>query len=412
MQVAAVLMWIGLSLGLAGATAAASWEDALKRGRMAADRAQVEEAERTLRAALETARDDAERPWGVPMVLYHLGDFYFTFPFADGAEEAGIVLSESAGRWETLAGPESPALVIVLSRLGWVQQDAGQNDAGKASLARAEAILRKLVPENHAVFESWPTSSEALRPDDFFRPTVETIRQRGRRAAASAPGEPSDGASPAPRACTPAPAEPAVVDPGDTYLRASTEREGKPVFIHVTEDDMPWVVAIGKPKRAPRYGSRADAQRVAIEAMQEWEQAIQPHVPWFRLEFVEKDDDAAVQVKWKRRITGPWAGFGKQRWWTVNGCLRVGGEMQVSTEPGNFSHLKLAEVKLLIAHEFGHVLGLGHCLDCESAMNYDWQTRERIFVTELDVRTFVKLLSIPNGAVGIGAPKPEGGPDS
>jgi hypothetical protein len=234
--------------------------------------------------------------------------------------------------------------------------------------------------------------------------------EQGRSAAASQPEELPDRASPAPRACAPPPAEPVIVDPGDTYLRASAERGGKPVFIHVTEQDMPWVVAIGMPQRPPRYGSRADARRVAIEAMREWEQAIQPQVPWFRLEFVEEDDDAAVQVKWKRRITGPWSGFGKQIWRTVDGCLRVGGEMQVSTEPGIYSHLELEEVKLLIAHEFGHVLGLGHCLDCDSAMNYDWQTRERVFVTELDVRTFVKLVSIPNGAVGISAPEGEGGP--
>jgi len=32
-------------------------------------------------------------------------------------------------------------------------------------------------------------------------------------------------------------------------------------------------------------------------------------------------------------------------------------------------------------------------------------------VTELDVRMFTKLISIPNGAVGIGAPPPEGDPD-
>ncbi len=62
----------------------------------------------------------------------------------------------------------------------------------------------------------------------------------------------------------------------------------------------------------------------------------------------------------------------------------------------------------MVAHEFGHVLGLGHCLDGDSALNYEWTQRKRSHVTDLDVRTFLKLVSIPSGAVGIiegGAPE-------
>jgi hypothetical protein len=59
--------------------------------------------------------------------------------------------------------------------------------------------------------------------------------------------------------------------------------------------------------------------------------------------------------------------------------------------------LDLAELGLLVAHEFGHTLGLGHCLDCDSAMNYSWETRERTVVTEVDVRTILALYGLPNG---------------
>ena len=58
--------------------------------------------------------------------------------------------------------------------------------------------------------------------------------------------------------------------------------------------------------------------------------------------------------------------------------------------------LEVGQVSLLIAHEFGHVLGLGHCLDCDSAMNYSWATRGRIYVTELDIRTFLALVAQTN----------------
>ena len=47
---------------------------------------------------------------------------------------------------------------------------------------------------------------------------------------------------------------------------------------------------------------------------------------------------------------------------------------------------------MLVAHEFGHILGLGHCLDCDSAMNYSWHTRDRVFVTRTDIDALSTIL--------------------
>ena len=55
----------------------------------------------------------------------------------------------------------------------------------------------------------------------------------------------------------------------------------------------------------PRYAGSRKAREVAIEAMQLWEEALRPALPWFELEFVEADPTAAVQVEWKRASRAP-----------------------------------------------------------------------------------------------------------
>jgi predicted Zn-dependent protease len=60
--------------------------------------------------------------------------------------------------------------------------------------------------------------------------------------------------------------------------------------------------------------------------------------------------------------------------------------------------LTVDEIEALVAHEFGHIIGLGHCLECDSAMNYSWHTRDRVFVTQTDVAAVAALLGEGAGA--------------
>jgi hypothetical protein len=137
-----------------------------------------------------------------------------------------------------------------------------------------------------------------------------------------------------------------------------------------------------------------------------WEKAIQRELPWFALEIVRDDETAEVQVDWKTRMVGSAAGRGGIQWRVRDGVLRVTGSFEYATKSCLHwdCHLDLDQLRYLVAHEFGHTLGLLHCLDCDSAMNYSWQTIGRTFVSELDVRTIVALYAIPNGTRADGTP--------
>jgi len=171
--------------------------------------------------------------------------------------------------------------------------------------------------------------------------------------------------------------------------------DGTVRLVSVTPAEMPWRVEIGMPKSSPKFGSMEQGRNAAIIGMRPWARAIQSMYPWFELEFVKKDRDAPVRIKWKRRTTGSAQGRAGPVCRTVDGELRAGGAMEIAVEScPTCSRLTVDEIELLLAHEFGHILGLGHCLDCDSAMNYSWQTEGRVHVTQVDVDAVVRRFEL------------------
>jgi len=373
-------------LACAGSQGGSSVAKTALAGRELTHEARYEEAQETLLRAVALAEASPGPSLDRAMAFYSLADLYDTYPPLAEPREAIDLFGRAIAEYEAIVGPDNAMVGLVVARQAAAYRDRNDLLAADELDRRAADIFAKTLPETHPI-RMFHAAGQAIpvHPDEVANVRWEESPEPAQQSAA------------APEEGPPAELPPVQVDASGTYLQPNmTRSDGSRGYMHVTPDDMPWIIAVGRPKRPPRDGSTGEAREAAIEAMKMWEDAIQPHLPWFRLAFVEVDPNAPVQVEWKRRITGPWAGFGGMGWGNFNGRIRVGGRMEVSTTPDNFTVLEVDEVRLLIAHEFGHVLGLGHCLECDSAMNYSWATRERIVVTDLDVATFLALVAQEN----------------
>ena len=188
----------------------------------------------------------------------------------------------------------------------------------------------------------------------------------------------------------------------EPYLQPNAkDTDGVAATVHFAETDMPLRVFVDAPRRPALRASGAATREAVMDGVRVWEKALQPAHPWFRIAFVDPDSQAQIQIRWKRRLGGDLLGQGRIGWVLENGALRVTGRLEYTTQRCQGADaeclLDADDLRLLVAHEFGHSLGLLHCLDCDSIMSYSFATRDRVLVTDLDVRTFGALSAVPNG---------------
>ena len=218
-------------------------------------------------------------------------------------------------------------------------------------------------------------------------------------AAPEATAPPPVGAGPA--------SEARLLDPASGFLAPNTQDlAGAPAYVHFTEDDMPLHVNFELPKEAARYESREATYAALQEELRAWERALQPAVPWFKLELVRGELDAPVQITWKKRLPGEAFARGAISWRVVDGHVRARGYLDYETASCDelYCAVDLELLRLAFVHEFGHTLGLGHCTGCDSVMADSWQADKRAAATELDLRTLRALYALPNGSLADGRP--------
>jgi matrixin len=213
---------------------------------------------------------------------------------------------------------------------------------------------------------------------------------------------------PAGTAASTAPVGARTADPETGFLAPNTQDlSGAPAYVHFTPEDMPLRVNVELPLQGARYNSREVTDAAVVGALRSWEAAARSVLPWFRLEIVRGDREAApIHVSPKKSLADDALARGGISWTIGDGRVRARGWLEYATGRCDelYCQVDLDALTRAVTHEFGHTLGLGHCAGCDSVMSDAWKTATAPRITDVDLATLRALYALPNGSLAGGAP--------
>ena len=407
-RVSRVLLRIACAGALALSCAVGTPRQHLDAGTRAVKNGDVAGAQREFEAGRALEK---QAPTGLlPMIDVELADLYLTYPELGRESEAGGLYKEALAQAEAATNGDDAKYPGLLQRLGdyylieerWA--DAIPILERWLVAARAQASVDQIYESSQASGLAKAYGAVGRKADQAkLRELIDDPLARKALAAAAAK---------APAAAAAAPTAPAAAASGAIYLEPNArDREGRPIYVHWSERDMPLRVALPLPDEPATDGDEKETRDAAAQGIRAWESALAHTFPWFRVQIVDEDPNAQVQVVWARRPRSYSAGFGEIRLDESGPEPRTRATMTLSTQPVPTADAKLdlGFVHAHAVHAFGGALGLGYCWECDSVRSMDWLEAGRLEPSDADVRTLQALAALPNGkraADDVAAPEP------
>ncbi len=386
-------------LASAAPARADSAESKLRAGQAAVEAGDTEDAVEELEEGRALAKSEGASP-GVRIALaVELADLYATYPDLGHEAEAEALYREALGEMQSLQASDAA--------MGGLYQRVGNYYLVREEWAKAISPLERFLETARA---QWPidrvyASLEASglanaygkvgRAEDRARLRKLIDDPLARKALVESAPAKSAEAAPAAGAAR----KVGEVPPSQLYLEPNArDSSGRPVYVHFGEKDMPLRVALGPVDTPASDGDAAETWRAAAAGIEAWEGPVRSLLPWFRLEVVETDPSAQVQVEWRKRPRGYSGGFGEIRA-GAGEPPKVTAAIVLSTQPlpTPESRLTLGEVHVNAMHAFGGALGLGYCWECDSLRSMNWLDRKDFAPTDTDLRTLEALTKKQSG---------------
>src|SRR5262245_9833172 len=320
---------VGLAcLAIAFALSCASTpKEHLDSARRAVERGDVEAARRELEAG--RALEQQSQPTGALGPLdVELADLYLTYPELGGESQAEGLYKEALALYEEAYDGDDTKYAGALQRLGdYYLIEERWSDA--------IPVLERFVA---AAPSQW--SVDQVYESSQARGLAKAYGAVGRRADQAKLRELIDEPLARKKLAASAVTTPkgssgvAVIPEDELYLEPNArDANDRPIYVHFEQRDMPLRVSLPMPDTPASDGGVDETRDAAADGIRTWQAAVQRVLPWFKIEIVDGDPNAAVQVVWSRRPRGYSGGYGEIFLAGSGGAPRARARITLSTQP-------------------------------------------------------------------------------